>query len=652
MFCPRCRVHFAGTSPPPAEAAGAAGGPAETVERRCPYCGGQAEDTAKEVEPKEPLAPAPPPGTAEPTERTRTEAPHEGILPQGSVVAGKYEVVACLGSGGFGTVYKVRHVFRKKYYALKTPHAEFSRNDVFRRRFEREIEAMERFVHPDVVTIRDSGITQDLRPYYTMDFVEGESLKVVLAREGKLRLERVVSIVASVLRVLDVAHRHRIIHRDIKPENILLTMSGGREAVRVLDFGIAKLLDLAGDSANITGGTRVGTPQYMSPEQINGEAVDERSDLFSLGIVAYELITGRHPFAMGRDPIRITAAILNRDPEPPGSFVPDLPKFLESLILDLIEKKPRRRPATAAEALDRLGNTPGPVLDTPVEVVVRLHPGAPRRRAQAIVLRQATESGERRCFLLFGERAAFGRSNDPARGVANHLIWRCLPCRSAALDPENWQRNLTISQSAGTIGVDGSAVVIEPSPDSRHGILIGGVKSHRTARIDADRFHLGIGDRALELDGGRFLRSSDEAVLDLEELSVGRPVDAVEPPAAGFSNPSCRVDCVRFLRPSNWPLHEYYLVPRRVTLGASVSASLRLTSRGVEGLHASILHEGGEAFFLALRDGVSFAGVAVGAAAVDLPRGTLLPFVPGLEIMVGDARLIVDAAQEADFKSQ
>ncbi|MBI4602904.1 MAG: serine/threonine protein kinase, partial [Planctomycetes bacterium] len=261
MYCTRCRVHFSGQRG-----------------RTCPYCGGEAEDSKAETGSVDAAPSGGAPGGREPVERerTRTEAAERELWEPGTVIAGKYEVVSRLGSGGFGTVYKVRHLFRKKYYALKAPHPEFARDDVFLRRFEREIEAMERFVHSDAVMARDSGVTEDGRPYYTMDFIEGESLKAVLRREGKLPVERALHVASCVLKVLEAAHAHQIVHRDIKPDNILLTRVGGREAVKVLDFGVAKLLDLVGDSKSITGGARVGTPKYMSPEQITGEPVDAR----------------------------------------------------------------------------------------------------------------------------------------------------------------------------------------------------------------------------------------------------------------------------------------------------------------------------------------------------------------------------------------
>ena len=148
------------------------------------------------------------------------------------IIAGKYEVLGKIGSGGFGSVYKVRQIHRKKLYALKTPHPEFWKDETFQKRFEREIEAMERFVHPDMVTVRDSGITERGVPYYTMDFIEGESLRAVMDREGLLQIKRAVNIIGRVLEVLDVAHKNHIIHRDIKPDNILLARKGGREVVK------------------------------------------------------------------------------------------------------------------------------------------------------------------------------------------------------------------------------------------------------------------------------------------------------------------------------------------------------------------------------------------------------------------------------------
>jgi len=591
---------------------------------------------------------------------TRTEIP-ESWHP-GATVASKYEVVSRLGSGGFGTVYKVRHIFRKKYYALKTPHAEFARDPAFRLRFEREIEAMERFVHPDAVMIRDSGVTKTSVPYYTMDFIEGESLKAVMRREGPFPIDRALGIVRRVLRVLDVAHSHKIIHRDIKPDNILLTRANGRETVKVLDFGVAKLLDLVGDTGSLTHGMRVGTPKYMSPEQITGDDVCAHSDLFSLGIVFYELLTGVHPFAQVRDPIRVTAAILNRTPTAPGETRSDIPKPINDHILWMLEKQAGRRPATAKIMIRQLGAIDDGVSRVESLQCLDVFQGVRRSRMTGLVLRQETSVGERRSFLLFDDVCSFGRSNDVRRGIRNNLILRCLPCRSKTQDPENWQRNLTISQKVGEVHADGTSLVIEPTEHAKFGIGIGGVRSRKAARLSSDRFHVSLGDKALELDGLRVLRDVESLDHDLGFLGPSRPSGACVSEKVGYSNPDCLVDHVHLQRASNWPLHEYFLVYRQLRIGSSANVGLRLRCPGVEAVHAVVIHDAGEAFLMALRDTVVVRGDFEEATVAELesadvaggyvlPPDLLLPLVPGIELILGDAHLWVDAVNDSYFKT-
>ena len=645
MFCSYCALHFTGSQ-------------SGTL---CPYCGREVDEPAEVVA----VVPSPTGGKSArrgsrtgdtDVDRTRTESIKKDCWSPGAVIAGKYEILACVGEGGFGTVYKVRHIFRKKYYALKTPHPEFARDEIFRRRFEREIEAMERFVHPDAVMIRDSGLAEEGRPYYTMDFIEGESLKAILLREGRLASDRALHIITRVLKVLEVAHSHQVIHRDIKPDNILLTHVSGRDRVKVLDFGVAKLLDLVGDTGSLTRGDRIGTPKYMSPEQIIGEEVDARSDLFSLGMVLYEMVTGQHPFARARDPIRVTGAILNRDPTPPCDIVPDLPRDLNDHILCMMEKKIKRRPPSAGVLKKQLEDVQESISRLELVDTLEVYPGVVRRRAEPLVLRQETSAGERRCFLFFEERVSLGRSNDSRKKIKNQILLRCLPCRSRQRDPENWQKNLTISHAVGTIFADGSALVIEPAPGSKHGIVIGGVKSHRAARIQTDRFHLSVGDRALELDGCRVLRNAEAPELNLSFLEESRPPGIDPPRVTGYSNGACRIDCAYFLRANNTPLHEYYLIYRILKLGSSSSSGLRLRGAGVEGTHAAIIVEGGEVFLLALEQGVRVLGLESTEGdrelgEVEVPVRKLVPLGPGVEVLLGDARLQVDAATETEFKS-
>jgi len=396
----------------------------------------------------------------------------------------------------------------------------------------------------------------------------------------------------------------------------------------------------------------------MSPEQITGEPVDARSDLFSLGIMLYEMVTGKHPFAQVRDPIRITAAILNRDPVPPRDLLPEMPRALSDLILSMIEKKAKRRPATAGVLLGQMESLYEGVSSLQPRDRLELCHASLRARAVPLVLRQETSAGERRCFILFDEKTAFGRSSQPEKGIVNQLILRCLPCRSQSRDPENWQKNLTISHRVGWIYPDVSELVIEPCADAAHGIGISGVKSRKTARLQVDRFALSLGDRALEIDGYRVLSAADGTELDLSFLADGRPPGLEPPVLTGYSNRSCRIDCVCLFRANNWPLHEYYLVYRMLKVGSSANAALRLRGKDVEATHAAILYEGGEAFLLSFGEGVTVLGLASAARgapgsrdAEDLPPGRLLPLVPGLEIIIGDNHLLVDSVTEAHFKT-
>ena len=654
MYCSQCALHFSGLS----------------SEGRCPYCGDPGEDTGGDARPSTSPAgrggaeavvlrdvPAVPPDSSFDPDRTRTESAPSDPWAPGVVIAGKYEIVSRLGSGGFGTVYKVRHTFRKKYYALKLPHQEFTRDGTFRARFEREIEAMERFVHSDAVMIRDSGVTTDGWPYYTMDFIEGESLRAVMHREGRIAFGRACTLVAPILRVLDVAHAHRIIHRDIKPDNVLLTTVGGRERVKVLDFGIAKLLDLVGESASITHGERIGTPKYMSPEQVAGRDLDARSDLFSLGIVFYEMLTGNHPFAAGRDPVRVTAAILEAEPPLVREVVPEIPRPLCEFVSSLLEKRRRRRPANAQAALRVLEGIEGASRTEPTGAFT-VASEVRRAAAKTLVVRQETSAGERRCFVFFDERVLFGRSDASDSGRATHsqILLRCLPCRSPSSDPENWHKNLTISQSVGRIYPEGDALVIEPSPNAKYGICIGDMRSTSAVRIGADRFHLSIGDRVLELDGYRVARTATTSEWNLTAAEAGRPEGLSLPAFSGYSNPSAQIDSACLRRANNWPLHEYHFVYRLLRIGSSANAELRLYGAGISSFHAAIVSEVGEAFLTRL-DGVVRVDGLIDEAGEELPPRELapcelLPLTPGLRLLIGDTAVWMDEATSEDFKSQ
>ncbi|HEY4990476.1 MAG TPA: Stk1 family PASTA domain-containing Ser/Thr kinase [Nakamurella sp.] len=265
----------------------------------------------------------------------------------GYLFGDRYQVGDTLGFGGMSEVHRGRDLRLGRDVAIKVLRADLARDPSFQARFRREAQNAASLNHPAIVAVYDTGETAgeaSTIPYIVMEFVDGDTLRDVLKKEGPLPPKRAMEIVADICAALDFSHRHGIVHRDIKPANVMLNRAG---AVKVMDFGIARAV--ADGQATMTATSAViGTAQYLSPEQARGEAVDARSDVYATGCVLYELLCGAPPFT-GDSPVAIAYQHVREAPRPPSETKPGLPKEMDAIVLKALNKNPLNRYQTAAE---------------------------------------------------------------------------------------------------------------------------------------------------------------------------------------------------------------------------------------------------------------------------------------------------------------
>jgi len=269
----------------------------------------------------------------------------------GQVIGGKYEILRILGRGGMGAVYQARNLAMDSLAAIKVLRREAAEDLEAIERFYREARASSRLHHVNTIRIFDFGQAEDGRLYLVMEYLEGQSLWKEMRACGPMSPDRVLRIAEQVLKSLGEAHAMDppIVHRDIKPENVFLVrMRGETDFVKVLDFGIAKS---SGDPSLTRGA--IGTPKYMSPEQAEGRRIDARSDLYSLGVMIYEMLAGRPPF-QSDTPMRLLLMHMHEPPPPLRQCCPEVPREVEGLVMALLEKDPGRRPASADDVLARI----------------------------------------------------------------------------------------------------------------------------------------------------------------------------------------------------------------------------------------------------------------------------------------------------------
>lgn len=287
---------------------------------------------------------------------------------------GGYEVIGVLGRGGMATVYRAHQVSMNRVVALKVLPRQFLTDDTYMQRFEREVAIVSRLEHRSIVPVYDYG-EQDGQPFIAMRYMAGGSVDDLL-RHGSLSEAKITEILAQIAPALDYAHSKNVLHRDLKPSNVLLDDAGG---AFLTDFGIARLLgEQHGGTLTATG--VVGTPSYMSPEQAQGKPLDARSDLYGLGVMIYEMATGRRPFE-GDTPYGIAVQQVTATPPPPRTFQPSLSPALEKVILRSLEKAPDHRYPNAAALADAVALAFQP----PAASLHDTQPGLPRPEVEATV---------------------------------------------------------------------------------------------------------------------------------------------------------------------------------------------------------------------------------------------------------------------------
>jgi serine/threonine-protein kinase len=269
----------------------------------------------------------------------------------GRVLDEKYRLDRRLGEGGMGTVYQATHLLIDRPVAVKVLHQRFVEDEAAQERFRREARAAGRLRHTNAVTVTDFGRTSEGCVYIVMELLEGRNLRELLAFESPLSSGRAVALMAQVAAAVEAAHESGVIHRDLKPANIFIVQpKNASPLVKVLDFGIAKLaadsVDESEQNALTLTGVMIGTPRYMSPEQCDGARLTPAADVYSLGIILYEMLTGSTPFT-GASPLAVALQHSSKPPRRPTELVADIPPELERVVLHALEKNPLNRPPDA-----------------------------------------------------------------------------------------------------------------------------------------------------------------------------------------------------------------------------------------------------------------------------------------------------------------
>jgi len=343
---------------------------------KCPECQHENPKTSRICEKcAKPLHPS----NKDKAEKTITlERPSSAII-QGDVIAGRYKVIEELGKGGMGMVYKAEDTRLRRTVALKFLPPELTRNEEARKRFIQEARAASALDHPNICTIHEIDEAGSGQVFISMAYYVGGSLKEKL-EEGVLKIEEVLDVAIQAAQGLAKAHEKGIVHRDIKPANLMLTGDG---LVKIADFGLAKL---SGQACLTFPGTIMGTAAYMSPEQSQGEAIDQRTDIWSLGVVLYEMLTGQRPFK-GENEQSVIYSILHRRPEPMAKLQAGIPVRLEQVVKKALAKSPDKRYRSAGEMLQELQSIKKELEAGEAEFLVPFWKDLFRRRVlQALVL--------------------------------------------------------------------------------------------------------------------------------------------------------------------------------------------------------------------------------------------------------------------------
>ncbi|MFF4548310.1 protein kinase [Streptomyces sp. NPDC001435] len=299
-----------------------------------------------------------------------------------ALAGGRYQLRDLLGEGGMASVHLAYDAVLDRQVAIKTLHTELGREQAFRERFRREAQAVAKLTHTNIVSVFDTG-EDDLdgmtTPYIVMEYIEGRPLGSVLdedvRQQGAMPVDKALKITADVLAALEISHEMGLVHRDIKPGNVMMTKRG---VVKVMDFGIARAMQSGVTSMTQTGMV-VGTPQYLSPEQALGRGVDARSDLYSVGIMLFQLVTGRLPFDAD-SPLAIAYAHVQEEPVAPSSINRALPPAVDALVARALKKNPNERFPSAETMRDECLRVAASVQATPPSIV----PGTPAQSGAGV----------------------------------------------------------------------------------------------------------------------------------------------------------------------------------------------------------------------------------------------------------------------------